>query len=79
MQLKLQVPLVHAGTEFGTDAQLRQLEPQAVTVSVGTQLPPHRFVFGGQVQVLRLVSQICPPAQCVLFWQPKTQVLVGPQ
>lgn len=79
MQLKVQAPFVHAGIELATDAQLRQLAPHAVTVVAGTQLPPQRLAFAGQVQVFRMVSQICPPAQCVLFWHPKTQVLPEPQ
>lgn len=76
MQLKLHVPLVQAGIELGTLAQLRQAEPQAVTVPVGTQLPPQKFVFAGHEQVFRMVSQICPPAQFAFDAQPKVQVLV---
>lgn len=56
---------MHEGVAFATPAQLRHREPQAVTVVAGTQLPPQKLVFGGQVHWLRIGSQICPPEQLV--------------
>lgn len=61
---------------MATPAQLRHRLPQAVMVSVGTQLPPHELVFAGQVQRLREVSQICPFPQFEFVWQPKTHWLL---
>jgi len=71
-----QRPAVQLGVAFATPAQLRQLVPQAVRVSLGTQLPPQALVPDGQTQTFRAGSQICPPPQLAFVWQPKTHWLL---
>ena len=73
--MKSQTPPVHDGMEFGPPLQLKQDGPQAVTVSTGTQLPPHESEPVGQAQTFRIGSQTCPLPQLVLVWQPNSQRL----